>query len=199
MAATWDRIARFPSSIGSANTFVPKRSLAIAALLLGAAISSVPAAAQDDLSLSAAPSDQLCKVFAVEGSRDGVEQLLASCRGHGLMLGETSGYEVVINEALQATLVDMRLDGERRILLITIQEDGEPLVEDLGGQIALAAGRGPMSALDGLEIDLSRYLTDSEIAVRPTGGAAGEKIGEVRIGEQIALERMRRQGAALQD
>lgn len=146
------------------------------------------------------PQEQYCLVQAQPDSHTGLQELRANCRGRGLILGEASDYKVTYNEALNATLVDMRLDGERRLLLITIQDNGLPLLEDLSGQVALAAGRGPMSELDGLEIDLSQYLTDGEIAVRPAaGGAAGEKSGVVKIGEQIALERARRQEAAVQN
>lgn len=182
-----------PRSRGFRRKFLPAGALAAICV-------SLAAAAQGAEPSSAEPSSQMCQVFAVDGAEGGAQELRATCNGRGLILGEASDYRTAYNEALKATLVDMRLDGERRLLLITIQDDGLPLLEDLSGQIALAAGRGPMSELDGLEIDLGRYLTDGEIAVRPpAGGAAGEKSGEVNIGEQIALERTRRQGAAAQD
>ncbi|MGV3553824.1 MAG: hypothetical protein ACO1OD_01060 [Croceibacterium sp.] len=109
------------------------------------------------------------------------------------MLGEATAYEVRANHSLRATLVDTWFWDNRRVLLISQQDDGSPLVEDLSGQIALAAGRGPMSGLVGVELDLSQYIETGSISVREsaTSGAKRQE-AQVNLGAQIALERSRR-------
>jgi hypothetical protein len=109
------------------------------------------------------------------------------------MLGSVTRFEAIPNEALQSTLIDAYRGGERRVLLLTIQEDGQALVEDLTGQIALAAGRGPMSAIDGVELDLKEFARTGEVGVRgKADGRASAKADKISIRDQIALERTRR-------
>jgi hypothetical protein len=115
-----------------------------------------------------------------------------------ILLGPVTSFEVIHSEALQATLIDARLGDERKVLLLTLQEGGQALVENLNGQIARAAGRGPMSQIDGIELDFKQFAATGNIAVRgqpqDRPRARADKIG---LGQQIALERGRRaQGAA---
>jgi hypothetical protein len=116
------------------------------------------------------------------------------------LLGPATAFEAIPNEALQATLVDIRLGAERRVLLVSIQPDGTPLLEDLTGQLARAAGRGPMSALDGVRLDLNRFRRDGQIGVvglLEDRGAA--KADVVNVGQQITQARAERGGPTAQD
>lgn len=170
-------------------------AILIVGLSLGQAIT--PAAAQST-NTAEVPS-QLCRVSAVEGPAGPVQDLRASCGGRGLILGRITSFEAIPNEGLHATLVDARLGSERRVLLLSIKEDGQPLVEDLTGQVALAAGRGPMSGIDGVELDLSGFGQAGQIGVigRPedTGPARSSTLN---LGQQIALEGLR-QGESIQN
>jgi hypothetical protein len=167
--------------------------------MLAVALAAAPAAAQQAAAVGAqgAASGKLCRIFASEPAQDQPRELVASCRGHGLLLGSATRFEAIDSEALQATLVDIQLGSERRILLLSFPEGDRPLVEDLSGQIALAAGRGPMSELAGVELDLKSFARGGEIRVqgRPedTGRARTDRIN---LGQQVALERSRRMAAA---
>jgi hypothetical protein len=159
-----------------------------------AASCAVPAAAQQR---AGDAQSQGCHVFAISGEQGQPSELRASCQGRGLMLGRATGFEAIVNEALQATLIDIRLGTERRVLLLTVQPDGTPLVEDLGGQLALAAGRGPMAELDGVELNLHAFAATGEIGVRGRPEDRGSrKADRVSLGPQIAAERSRRGSAA---
>lgn len=79
------------------------------------------------------------------------------------------------------------------MLLLTFQEDGQPLSEDLTGQIALMAGRGPMSGIDGVELDLKAFAKSGEIGLQPAPQDRGRaRADRINLGEQIAFERARR-------
>jgi hypothetical protein len=134
-------------------------------------------------------------MFRTEPPSEGVPQqrLYANCGGRGLPLGPAQTYEAFANPALKATLVDLRNGEDRRILLISLGDDGVPLVEDLSGQLALAAGRGPMSELADVKLDLGRFVQHGEIGV---GGGSEDtgpaRVDTINLGQQIALERSRR-------
>ncbi len=173
-----------------------RRALASVAVPSVVILATAQANAQTSSAGSAPQQDPPCRVFTVDGPDDSSRGLFAGCGGHGLMLGRTTGYEVIGNGTLKATLIDTRTGGERRVLLITIQDDGSPLVEDLGVDLAVAAGRGAMTGLEGLELDFSSFADDGTIRLRPATGAAGkDSSGEIHIGQQIAAERVRRRTA----
>ena len=173
-------------------------SIAVTALSAGAAFCAIPAAAQDATSVAGpAPSGPMpmC-LFRLEPVPQNTRQtLVANCRGRAFLLGFASDYQVVRNENLQATLVDVHNGPERKILLISMQASGQPLLEDLSGELALAAGRGPLSDLTGVTLDFTTFAADGQVAVqgRPedTGPARTSSIG---IGQQIAMERSRQAG-----
>jgi hypothetical protein len=96
------------------------------------------------------------------------------------------------NTNLGAILVDARIGSSRRILLLTPQPDGLPLLEDMNGEIALAAGRGPLSDLDGITIDFPEFVKNGTLAVRGLAADTGpDRADRIDIGEQIAVERAR--------
>jgi hypothetical protein len=148
------------------------------------------------------PKGDLCVVFSV-GAPPGkpqpeIKQLYAKCPDRTLILGQVTAFEAVVNEGLQATLVDAVLGEERRVLLLAAQKDRPTLVEDLNGQIARAAGRGPMSTIEGIALDLKRFAETGEIGVaggldeRGRGGS-----GRVDVKGQVALERSRSSSGAV--
>jgi hypothetical protein len=115
-----------------------------------------------------------------------------------MMLGPVSEFVAIDNDKLQATLIDAHIGSERRILLLSLQDDGRPLLEDLSGEIALAAGRGPMSGTNGIDLDLERFGSTGQIGVHggPEDNGSG-KSDSIDIGQQIAFEQSR-QGVAAQ-
>jgi hypothetical protein len=172
----------------------PPALVALSALGL---VLSVPAAAQEqDPSANAGLSSEPCRVFATDGAEGEAKRLWANCRGRGVILGPVTRFQAIVNEGLQATLVDTRFGSEQRVLLLSIQDDGQPLVEDLSGQIALAAGRGPLSEITGLEIDLGGFAEGGRLSVRADPQAASQQAAQLDLGRQIAAERARRPASA---
>jgi hypothetical protein len=173
----------------------PTRLSWIVALLLagcGIVLYAPPAFAQSEAAANAKSSSGSCQVFAVGGAQDELQELRAVCRGRGVILGPASTFVAIANDALQATLVDAHLGDSRRILMLSVQDDGEPLVEDLSGQVARAAGRGPMAELTGIDLDFKRFADEGLIGVRDAPGRAGAvRAGSISVGQQLVAERAR--------
>jgi len=140
----------------------------------------------------AAAEAEICRIFSGVLDEGHVQELFAKCGEHALALGPVSDFKTVSNVDLGATLVDARHGGERRLLLLTIQEGGRPLVEDLSGQIALAAGRGPMSSIADVEIDLESFAQNGDMDVRQQAEKQSRKIGRIDLRQQVVRERDRR-------
>lgn len=134
---------------------------------------------------------------AVEGQ---AQTLTAVCGTQGIVLGRADSYQVQTNEVLPATLVDLTWNGNRRILMVSYP-DGQPLLEDLSGTLALAAGRGPMSDLKGLDMDLSTFAQDGAVGVLPAAddGVSSDKSATVSLGAQIEAEQARASAVAAQE
>jgi hypothetical protein len=166
--------------------------LALGAASTGVGAFAAPVAAQ---TAAANAQSQMCRIYAVDGTGGQPQEVHADCRGRGVTLGPAETYETAVNPELQATLVDTRFRGQRQVWLISFQEDGQLLLEDVSGSIALSAGRGPMSDLRGLEIDTRGFARDGSIKVDRDPGAAPGAAGLVDIGERMALEHARRGGS----
>lgn len=175
------------------------RSLALlSALGMSTALLAPPACAQSPGPQTAAGNAQLqpakvCWVVAVQDSKDQPQQLRAVCNNRVLFLGPVTSFQAVENQALKAELIDAHFGNERRVWLLTIQNDGQTLQEDLTGQIARTAGRGPMSRIDGIDLDLTAFADSGQIGVvgRPEDRARA-KSDRIALADQIALERVRR-------
>jgi len=118
--------------------------------------------------------------------------LLAGCRGHGLILGPATDYQVFRNDTLQATIVDVRNGAQRRVLLLTFLADDKPLLEDISGDISLSAGRGPGAALADLDIDFSDFASEGLVRARSAqlGGADAAAPVTIGIADHIVQERI---------
>jgi hypothetical protein len=167
--------------------------------LAGLLLAAAPVSAQTVATTTITPSDKLCFVFTVDGTVSGTKELRASCGGRGIILGGTTGYRVFENHALKAIVIENNLDAQRRIVVIRLEADGQPMVEDITSDLALAAGRGVMSNLRGLDINLEGFAADGAVGVGPAAGdATNDKSGIVNIGQRIADARAG-QGAATQN
>lgn len=142
-------------------------------------------------------SPSLCVVAANERLEG---RIVASCRGQGLILGRADSFRVIENRQLEAMVIDLVRDGERRVLMISFPDD-EPLLEDITGTLAKAAGRGPMSSIEGVEIELGGFEQDSRIAVRspPEAGRGIARTSEVDLGQGLATEAARRAEARVRN
>ena len=165
--------------------------------LVSLAAAPVPGLAQKTSSggrpVEEKPSERRCFVFAVDEAKSVPRQLRAICQGVVLLLGPVTKFYAVTSEVLQATLVDAHLGDVRRVLLLTAQDDGQPLVEDLSGQIAVAAGRGPMTSIDRIELDFEEFAKTGDIGVRGQAeDRTAAKADRINLGEQIAFERAHR-------
>lgn len=176
--------------MGNFRSGLSRRISALAMLLFPALALPTLANAQD-AGTTTARTPPPCLFRTEPASDDGLPRLYASCRGRGLTLGPVSEYHVFRNEDLDATLVDIRSDGDRRIMLISF-EDGQASAEDLTGQIAVAAGRNPTSHLAEVDLDLAAFANEGRITVHRNPRAAGQpEVVSVNAGQQIAAERSR--------
>lgn len=171
---------------------VMRPGLSLLVSLASAALIQMPANAQPKAGQEISQlKEGVCRVFAAHGPDPALQELHASCGARGLTLGTFSSFEVVNSKDLSAMLVDVRRGNERRIFMLSISA-GQPLLEDLTGQIALASGRGPMSELSGLDLDLARFEQTGAIGVRePAGDRRSAKFADLDLGQQIARERGR--------
>lgn len=170
--------------------------LVIASVCAWAAlVPAVPAAAQSESSTQvSAPGKSDAPICVVKNSDElkssagSAGILLATCRGHGVLLGEADHFDFTVDKDLGAMLVDVRRNGARRVLMVTPRDDGPPLVEDISGQIAMNAGRGPMSPIGDIAVDLAGFADGGTIGVtsraEDTGGVA--RSSTVNLGQQVA-------------
>jgi hypothetical protein len=133
-----------------------------------------------------------CAVHEQERTDEKLPVLIADCGGQGFLLGPAESYTVLQNPQLHATLVDIVRGNTRRVLMLSY-ENGRPLLEDITGDLALAAGRGVMSGIKGLDVDPGTFAQDGTISVRP---AASDEVrtdtpATVNLGAQIAAEQVR--------
>ena len=176
-----------------------KRSFGLlSALGWGAAQLSTPASAQSlspqalAAALAAQPFCSVQTAAALKASMP-VGTLIAFCGTHGVVLGHADTYKVIANESAKALLVDISNNGVRKILLVSDQGDAQPLLEDISGQIALNAGRGPMGRLEDVDIDLSSFASDGAIGVAGhAAGAESGKTGRIDLAQQVASVRAAR-------
>lgn len=93
------------------------------------------------------------------------EALVARCGVYTIPLGRAETFKVFANKDTEAVLVDLRNPQSRRLIMISRQDDGQPLTEDISGQISLSAGRGPLSSIANLDVDLTAFEKDGTIGV----------------------------------
>lgn len=186
-----------------------RSAVALWAMLLSAGLFGTGAAQESGISLPAdrslpeVPSSYaVCEVrgdSTIMPPLGDATMVLAICGGQGLLLGHADRFGIHESGELGAVLVTLQRDDAQRVLLISRQEGGAPLLEDLGGQIALAAGRGPMSPIEGIEVDATGFARDGAIAVRD-GAARGENAtATIALAPQIAQARASRAGVAARD
>jgi hypothetical protein len=134
-----------------------------------------------------------CNVFAENADTDGVQIVRAICAGRVMILGPATSYTAIPNQKLAATLVDMRMGHERRVWLLSVGADGLPLLEEISGQIALAAGRGPMSDIGDVVVEPDEFASAGRIAVQADARAeaAPGQLRRIALDEQLARERSR--------
>lgn len=163
---------------------------------------SVPALAQEQATSKPNPQPlpNVCRLFSFQDAKEGPRLLHANCPKGGLVLGRVTSFEAIANESLMATLVDARNGASRRVVLLVVQDDGKTLVEDLGGQIALAAGRGPTSDIEGVDLDFKQFAQTGELGVLGRSEDRGRfKADRISAGQDIALLKARSGGKPTQN
>jgi hypothetical protein len=117
-----------------------------------------------------------------------------------MVLGAADRYRAFLNFRLKATLVEIERFGTVNVLLLREGADGQPVLEDVTGALAVAAGRAPWDRLEGLSLDAAHFSSQGRIALRPDAGdvasARGVRAAKVNsvpdevvidLGEQIAV------------
>lgn len=174
-----------------------------AASLLSLGLSASPAAAQQYPLPSERPEAGICTVFA-GASVDGMQEVRARCWGTGLTLGSADRFRAFANPTLRSTIVEIERGGKRRVLLLRPFVDEQPLVEDISGTLAVAAGRVSWAGIDGLTLDFGQFVTSGRIGVAPDPFATANVEGrtsdslsssveanELRVDQHIALDEAR--------
>ena len=108
--------------------------LAALIVLSASVLYSEQAAAQAVSRPNAQLPAKSCKSLSGRRTGGAPSMLLAVCGGQGLALGPVTEFEVIESKALRATLVDVRFRSRRRVLMLTVGEDGAPVLEDLTGR-----------------------------------------------------------------
>jgi hypothetical protein len=151
--------------------------MSVLALIIAQAISSAPL--------------KPCDVFAQPATDGQAPVLIANCSGEGFLLGSADSYQVLQNAALRATIVDITQGTERRVLMLSY-DNHKPLLEDITGSLALAAGRSAMSGINGLDIDLNAFAQSGTVSVRAAvGDAKPDNAATISLGSQIEAEQAR--------
>ena len=140
--------------------------LCLALATLAILLSPNTATAQDSGVQNAQPVGSSCRVFSDPPANDGRQQLIADCRGRGLLLGDVTKYDVVANELLGIVLIDAWLDTTRRVWLLSMKDDGTPFVEDLSGTIARAAARGSSSSIADITLMTAQFASTGSIDIK---------------------------------
>ena len=121
------------------------------------------------------------------------EALVARCGVYTVPLGRAETFKAFSNQSANAVLVDLRNPQSRRLILISRQGDGQPLTEDVSGQISMSAGKGPLSPIAELDIDLDSFASDGTIGVN-VPASKGEAIRAGRIDLKHQVEALRTAG-----
>lgn len=176
----------------------------LAVVLAASLLLASPSAAQEYPLPSERPESRTCAVFA-GASVDGMQEVRARCWGTALNLGYADRFRAFDNPALRSTVVEIERGGKRRVLLLRPFVDEQPLVEDISGTLAVAAGRVSWAGIDGLTLDFGQFATSGRIGIAPDPLAAARVEGartsdspgssveanEIRIDQYIALDEAR--------
>lgn len=179
-----------------------RRSTCLLVAIGSACALSAAASAQEQIGPkpTAQPSANVCRLFSFQDKKEGPRLLHANCPNGGLVLGRITSFEAISNESLRATLVDARNGISRRVMLLVVQDDGKTIVEDLVGQLALAAGRGPTSGIDGVELDFKHFAQTGDVGVLGRSEDRGRfKRDRINVGDRDPLLKARRIKASEQN
>lgn len=105
---------------------------------------------------------------AIGASKVGDEKLLrirAACAGTSVFLGEAENFKVFHNPSSQASLVELTSTNIDRVLLLRPDDNGQPIIEDLTGDLASLAGQVPWSGADNIVIDYGKFSSLGLISV----------------------------------
>ena len=165
----------------------------VAVLAAVIALASQPATAQQPpashLEELRSQNDAICVVSERELGEGEAPQVIAACGGRAFVLGQADSFEAFENRGLNATVIDLVLGSERRVLLISFPdgETGQPLLEDITADLARSAGRNVRADLKDLALDFSTFAEDGEVGASQAG-----RSGRINIGQQISAEVSRR-------
>lgn len=103
--------------------------------------------------------------------------LLAYCGGAGVVLGEMDRYRSFAHQGTGAVVVEIEYQGRRRVMLLERDADGQLVVENIEGALAVAAGRTPTGGLRAVATDYARFARDGVIAVADEAGGDAARPG----------------------
>lgn len=150
--------------------------------------------------------DDAGNVVAADETREASGMVMAVCNGRGFVLGRGDGFVMMPHRDTGAVAVVVGRDNDRKVWLLSPDEEGNVMLEDLTYEFARAVGRSPTGGLADVRINLARFRNTGVIGAEPEGelpdgaqaqrGASGEAIARrgrpdarpARAAE-IALER----------
>jgi hypothetical protein len=144
-----------------------------------------------------------CAVVAITAAQKAVkpkagDNLIALCGGSAIRLGVAESFEIAERPEAGAIAVALRRDGRLSVLVIRLDSQERPVVEDFTRDLAQGAGANPDGDLRELNVDLTQFQTQGLITARAMQ-AAGSKSpteGRVALGDVINQEAERLRSAA---
>lgn len=174
---------------------------ACAAFLPTAAIAQVASEVPDPEVLArlqaayAGDDNPLCLISLV-GEGD-AQLVTAGCHGQGLVLGAAQSFETATNAAGDVQIVILRSTGSDRVLMLSGDQSGAPLVEDLTSTLARAAGRSAMANLRDIEVSLTRFVETGMIDLVPSGREGARRAHSAAFDAQaVHTAELERRGAS---
>lgn len=91
--------------------------------------------------------------------------MLASCGATGVNLGTAESFRTFENRARDILIVELVRSGRTHVFALSSDGDGNAIVENLTGALAVAAGRLPTAHIDNLALEYRRLPVDGTIEI----------------------------------
>jgi hypothetical protein len=98
--------------------------------------------------------------------------LIGVCGGKGVILGSATSFESALNAETGAAVAVIKRDEETRVLMVHADSDGNAMLENITGDLAMKNGRSVQAGLGDLAVDLSRFAEEGLVVAASSGTAA---------------------------
>ena len=111
----------------------------------------------------------------------------ANCNGRGYVLGEAGGFVAMPHRRSGAVAVVMDRENDSKVWLLSRNEEGSIVLEDLTFELSRAVGRAATSGLVDVRINLARFRATGVISAIPSGreGARPASAAELSLDRRV--------------